>query len=360
MGFERSPFVPENSMRVWDKPISREITKTDEPRIYYPALGLTLTGNSHLSSILRSGNTLNPVLVEIPEQPGVFTSPLGLPEPFSTTFFENAQRARRKIITIAWIYLIATLALGLMIEELFRTMTAMFALLLTVIVYFLIDNRLGFSDKGLLTERARFYAWLFVQSRLYIALIAGLFIFSGAFQFGLGDDEFLEKYAMLFDHQNMETWRILTGSLVHAHPAHWLTNFTIAMGIAVVCGPTMKRFFFLVFLVGGTLSFLATLVLINLFGTPQNLGLVGTSGGLSALMGCQITLMIRDKTSYPTKSAHIMVFFLLVSSVIGTYFVSPVSLTCHLTGALAGSTLSFLVPNYLETTQEQATSRVTS
>ena len=129
-----------------------------------------------------------------------------------------------------------------------------------------------------LEQRARYYGWLFVSSRGYVAVYAALMAASGVLQFLLGGDQFLQRYALLYQAPDAEWWRIITGSLIHAGPAHWLANLAMGIGIAALSGPSLQRYFLPVFLVSGWFAFGAELVQQACMPQQNYDALVGTSG----------------------------------------------------------------------------------
>ena len=151
---------------------------------------------------------------------------------------------------------------------------------------------------------------------------------------------------MMFELPSDEGWRIVTGSLIHSRVAHWLSNFVMSIAIAAACGPVLRYYFLPIFFVGGVASFALTLAWNGYF-PSQNDGLVGTSGGMAALLGSHLILCVKNLQSFPKQFFLTILYFVLISLIVGAIFLSSTSLACHAFGLIAGALIGLLVPNYL-------------
>jgi len=303
-------------------------------------------GEDALLKVLRKGNILNPVLAEIPEQSGRFVHPILLPEEFSIAVYEKAVRDRILILKICAFYATLTTAGGAFFPDFLQAAVVMASMCLIVGGYCFVDYRTIFVRKERLAERCAYYGWLFLKCRSYLAAVIIIYLASGAWQFLAGGELFLDRWGLIYDLPDGEWWRVMTGSIIHSGPLHWLSNFAVAIGIAAACGPVLKKYFPVVFFLGGFASFLLCLAWNGLHPSDHD-GLVGTSGGLAALLGAQLFLCFRFKHSYPRQYYLTILYFVMISMIVAAIFLSSVSLPCHIFGLLAGAALAYGVPDYL-------------
>jgi|TARA_B110000261_G_scaffold148833_1_gene174912 membrane associated rhomboid family serine protease len=337
-------------LRVWDKSLKTSAGIQEEPRIHYPILGYYKTGTKALEQLLQNGNPLSPVLVEIPENPGVLAHPINLPPAFSSVFFINAVKNRKRMIVISACYTTAAILLGLIWES-FAELTSVPAILTaTMFLYLSLDYYSVFRGREDLAERCTYYGWIFSRCRPYLITAIVFFIASGITQFILGGDDYLDQFGMYFDLPDNQYYRILTGSLVHSQAAHYLTNFSFAIAVSAICGPSLRMSFVPLFLIGGTVSFGMTLLIEPYLNYPDSLGLVGTSGSIAALLGGLMVLIVKNPASYPKGLFYTITFFFTLGLVICAFFDSIISLSCHLFGAAAGLIWGLFLPDYLSST----------
>ncbi len=334
-------------MRIWDKRLRTTAGIREEPRVHYPILGYYKDGNQTLEHVLGHGNPINPALVEMPENPGTLVHPINLPPPFSDVFFTNAVKNRRRMIAITAFYTILAILLGLIWEPMAEPMTVSAILTCAILIYLSLDYYSVFLRQEDLAERCTYYGWIFSRFRPYLIITVVFFLASGIMQFIIGGDNFLDQFGMYFDLSDNEYYRILTGSLVHSQLAHYLTNFSVAIAVAAICGPSLRMNFVPLFLIGGTVSFGMTLLIEPYLTQADHMGLVGTSGGIAALLGGLMVLIVRNPASYPKGIFYTIAFFFTMSFVLSALFLSIISLSCHLFGAAAGLIWGLFVPDYL-------------
>lgn len=334
-----------NNVSIWETPF--EGRPRNEPAVFFPILGTYSDSPARFHRASQSGNLINPVLLSVPELEGRYVHMLNLPGEYAGNAFAKAVRDRRGLVAVLAAHLAICMLLTLFWDAFRYPLMIMIAFLAVSLIYMTADYLTTFQSRDFLQERARYYAWLFVSCRVYLISISLFFLASGAVQFS-SDDQFLEKFGLLYDLPEGEWWRALTGSLIHSGAVHWMTNFTIALVIAACCGPTQKYFFPLVFVLGGLLSFFLSLLYVDNFVTDPPYGLVGTSGGLAAVMACQLALCIRDRDWYPKRFYLAIGYFLLMTFIVGGIFVEKTSLVCHVFGVLVGLLMALVVPNYLK------------
>ena len=334
-------------MRIWERKFHLSGHMAGARSAYYPIFGLLRSDSGLVHKIIQHGNLLNPVLVETAEEGGVFVHPLLLEGGEGDAVYRKALRDRRNLLGMLLVCTLAACLSLFVIEEPKQIVFTLLAVLATAILYASADYRQVFKYRERLAERCMYYGWLFTSSRLYIFGLLSLFLVNGLFQFGLSDDGFLERFGMIYHTALIEPWRIVTGSLIHSGFAHWLTNLIIGVVIVSFCGPSQRHFAFPVFLLGGIISFSMTLAWVLYVVPSQADGLVGSSGGLSALLGSQLVLMTRHHRSYPDRFVWTVFYFVAVTMIAGGGFVDTVSLTCHVFGLLAGAMMGLVVPDYL-------------
>jgi membrane associated rhomboid family serine protease len=334
-------------LRTWDKSLRTTAGIQQEPRTHYPILGYHKVGSQALEHLLENGNPINPVLVEIPENPGTLVHPINLPPAFSDVFFTNAVKNRRRMIAIAAFYTTVAILLGLIWEPIAEPMAVTAILTGAIFIYLSFDYYSVFLKQEDLTERCTYYAWIFSRCRPYLIITVVFFLASGITQFITGGDDYLDQFGMYFDLPDNEYHRIFTGSLVHSQTAHYLTNFSFAIAVAAICGPSLRMSFVPLFLMGGTVSFGMTLLIEPYLNHAGGMGLAGTSGGISSLLGGLMVLIVRNTASYPKGLFYTIAFFFTLSLVLSAFFLSMVSLSCHLFGAAAGLIWGLFVPDYL-------------
>ena len=337
-------------MRVWDESLKTSTGIQEEPRVHYPILGYYKTGTQALEQLLQNGNPLSPVLVEIPENPGILTHPINLPPTFAGVFFTNAVKNRKRMIVIAACYTTVAILLGLIWKSFAELTVVPTILTATMFVYLSLDYYSVFRGHEDLAERCTYYGWIFSRCRPYLITAIVFFIASGITQFIIGGDDYLDQFGMYFDLADNEYYRMLTGPLVHSQAAHYLTNFSFAIAVSAICGPSLKMSFAPLFLMGGTASFGMTLLIEPYLDYPGSLGLVGTSGGIAALLGGLLVLIVKNPASYPKGLFYTIIFFFTLGLVISAFFVSIISLSCHLFGAAAGLIWGLFLPDYLSAT----------
>ena len=334
-------------MTTWQKQIRVPAIELDEPKIHYPIYGVVSSGIGRLNKLLKNGNIIDPTLVELPKQPGVLHHPINLPPEFSDVFFANAVKNRKRMITIAAFYTTLPMLLGLIWVSIAELMAITAILAGAMFSYLLLDYYSVFRKHEDLAERCTYYGWIFSCCRPYLIITIVFFLASGIAQFMLGGDEFLDQYGMYFDLPDNEYYRIFSGSLIHSQVAHYLANFSYAIAVAAICGPSLRMSFVPLFLIGGTASFGMTLLIEPYLDYPGSLGLVGTSGGISALLGGLIVLILKNPSSYPKGLFYTIGFFFLLGFGLATFFTSIISLSCHLFGAAAGLIWGSFLPDYL-------------
>ena len=346
-GADTGPNLGAKKLRIWDKSLKTRAGIQEEPRIHYPILGYHKAGAQTLERILENGNPLSPALVEMPENPGILAHPINLPPAFSDVFFTNAVKNRKRMIAIAACYTTVAILLGLIWESFAELMSVPAILTATMFIYLSLDYYSVFRGREDLAERCTYYGWIFSRCRPYLIITVMFFLASGIAQFIIGGDDFLDQFGMYFDLPDNEYYRIFSGSLVHSQAAHYLTNFSYAIAVSAICGPSLRMSFVPLFLIGGIASFGMTLLIEPYLDYPDSLGLVGTSGGISALLGGLIVLIVKNPTSYPKGLFYTIGFFFILGLGLNAFFVSIISLSCHLFGAVAGLIWGSFLPDYL-------------
>ena len=334
-------------MTTWQEQIKVPAMKLDEPKIHYPIYGVVSSGIGRLDKLLKNGNLLDPALVELPKQPGVLHHPINLPPAFSDVFFINAVKNRKRMIAIGAFYTTLPILLGLIWVSIAELMAIIAILAGAMFSYLLLDYYSVFRKHEDLAERCTYYGWIFSCCRPYLIITVVFFLASGITQFIIGGDDFLDQFGMYFDLPDNEYYRIFSGTLVHSQAAHYLANFSYAIAVSAICGPSLRMSFVPLFLIGGTASFGMTLLIEPYLDYPDSLGLVGTSGGISALLGGLIVLILKNPASYPKGLFYTIGFFFLLGFGLTTFFTSIISLSCHLFGALAGLIWGSFLPDYL-------------
>ena len=334
-------------MRIWDKSLRTTAGIQEAPRIHYPILGYHKAGAQSLERVLENGNPLSPVLAEIPENPGTLVHPINLPSAFSDVFFTNAVKNRKRMIAITAFYTTLPILLGLIWEPIADFTLVPAILTGAIFIYLSFDYYSVFLEREDLAERCTYYGWIFSRCRPYLIITVVFFLASGIAQFIIGGDDFLDQFGMYFDLPDNEYYRIFSGSLVHSQAAHYLTNFSYAIAVSAICGPSLRMSFVPLFLIGGTASFGLTLLIEPYLDYPDSLGLVGTSGGIAALLGGLIVLIVKNPASYPKGLFYTIGFFFMLGLGLNAFFVSIISLSCHLFGAAAGLIWGSFLPDYL-------------
>ncbi len=243
-------------------------------------------------------------------------------------------------------YSVVCVLLGLAYPDHWKATLTFLTIICVILLYCLIDEKIAFGSRDAFAERGRYYCWLSQNCRLYLVAVAVIYIFTGVVQFGLGGNQFIENYALAYSAIG-EPWRIVTGSLIHGSVAHWLTNFTMALMIACFAGPVLRGYFLTAFFCGGVLAFGLDWITYEFLKLQQADGLVGTSGGMAALVGAQVVLSLRFRASYPRYFFVTMIYFAVVTFVAASVFITKSSLTCHVFGLLAGAMMGLVVPDYL-------------
>lgn len=333
-------------MRIWDTPIKLRNKAMSEPQIWSCLTGVSKTGEDAINKLIKAGNPFTPCLVALPTSPNDFHHPGDLPDPYGQRFFERVHRNRKLTGFIALAYAAISLIVLLVVPSLKAIAGLMGSFCLLTTAYFALDNRLTYQNRSHFSERCRYYGWLFTSGPTYAWYFLAVFVVSGTIQFLLGSDQFLESYGLLFYAPLNEWWRVVSGSLIHSGPAHWLTNLSLALIIAIVSGPSLRLNMLPVFFFGGVFAFAVAFLWANWTGANSD-GLVGTSGGLAALLGCQITLIIKYRSSYPKLFLINVAFFFLIAFILSPLFIPSVSLACHLAGALFGLLFGVYVRDYL-------------
>ena len=346
-GAVAGPNLGARELRIWDKSLRTTTEIQEEPRIHYPILGYHKAGAQTLARVLENGNPLSPILAEIPENPGTMVHPINLPPAFSDTFFTNAVKNRKRMIAIGAFYTTLPILLGLIWETLAEPMSITAILAGAMFIYLSLDYYSVFLEREDLAERCTYYGWIFSCCHPYLIITIVFFLASGIAQFLMGGDDFLDQFGMYFDLPNNEYYRIFSGTLVHGQAAHYLTNFSYAIAVSAICGPSLRMSFIPLFLIGGTASFGMTLLIEPYLGYPDSLGLVGTSGGIAALLGGLIVLILKNPASYPKGLFYTIGFFFMLGLGLNAFFVSIISLSCHLFGAAAGLIWGSFLPDYL-------------
>lgn len=335
-------------MKSWDIKFNREVSGELVPHLYYPVTGYLTKSETLFRKTIEKGNLLNPVLVSLPENIGVFMHPLELPAEFASVLYKKALRDRIFILRMAIGYCLFFGLGGLFFVEVRPPAFGVSATLAVASIYLYLDYRSVFLSLELLRERCRYYGWIFLNCRAPIIAITCIFLVSGTTQFVFGDDKFLNDYALAYELPEGEYWRLLTGSLIHSGIAHWLTNFSMGVAIAAICGPVLRKYFIPILVLGGVISFYLTFVWNGYHLSSEHDGLVGTSGGLAALLGSHLMLCAKYKSSYPRHFGLTVLYFVLISLIAGAIFLERTSLACHIFGLFAGGLIALLVPNYLE------------
>jgi hypothetical protein len=312
------------------------------PNIRYQKAGIQA-----LERVLKNGNPLSPTLAEIPENPGTLVHPINLPPAFSDVFFTYAVKNRKRMVANSAFYTTLAILLGFIWEPIAELRLVTAILSDAIFMYLSFDYCSVFLEHDDLAERCTYYAWIFSRCRPYLIAAVVFFLASGIAQFVIGGDDYLDQFGMYFDPPDNECYRILTGSLVHGRQAHYLTNFSFAITVAAIGGPSLRMSFIPLFLIGGTVSFGMTLLIEPYLNHTIGKGLVGTSGGISSLLGGLMVLIVRNPASYPKGLFYTIAFFFTLSLVLSALFLSVVSLSCHLFGTAAGLTRGLFVPNFL-------------
>ena len=341
-------------MRVWESDLRLKSPAGNGLVSYSTFLGQWSTDPLKIQRVIAKCNLMNPVLIRTPESVDLFMHPVNLPG-------AEGEKARNKVLRdrtlLIRLYIVAILAFPLF-PLYFQKFSSLFwateVTFIVIAIYIAFDRHtvLQFRDK--LEERGRYYGWLFLKSRPYVAMLAAIFIVSGICQFGFGGRNFVDQWALDYSKAMDESWRFVTGPLIHGRLAHFLTNLTMGLGVAAIAGPSMQRYFLPVFLMGGILSFLGDFAYQSLFPREAYDGLVGTSGSIAALIGCLLALCLRYRHSYPYQMWVTILTFVFVSLIAGAIFMSSVSLTCHMFGLMAGAAMSLLIPDYLADPEKKA------
>lgn len=314
------------------------------PLVFYPFINRKRSGTAVFQRALSRPNLLQPTLVATEDTSARLVHPLCLPE--STRQCEKVRRDRRSVIFVTVAYFAACLVALFLLPEYRQLIARMMAFLAVIGAYCSLDYWLTFRSNDDLKDRANYYAWLFIKSPRYVYGFLIFYLLSGVLQWQ-DTETFLARYALLFDLPSNEPWRFMTGSLIHASLAHWLTNLVMCLGVVALCAPSLGLMTMPVFVGGGTLSFLATYVFESHFSVSSADGLVGTSGGIAALLGCMIGLTLRYPASYPKRLGFTVMYFLLVNSILGAIFQANTSLACHLAGAGVGAFVALFLPDRL-------------
>lgn len=136
-----------------------------------------------------------------------------------------------------------------------------------------------------------------------------------------------------------EYWRFLSVGLVHANIWHLLINMMSLYALGKALEPYMKRWKYLVLLVGSTVGSAAFLFVVQ-----GNVLAVGISGGLYGLMTTYFILLYRSGGLKDARVRNIMISTLLMNLLIN--FMPGVSWVAHLGGAIAGFFLTeILLPD---------------
>lgn len=331
---------------VWEEEVRLRTVST--PTVYYPIIGKFSQSKKRFDKALRTGNLLEPSLVSLAELNGRFVHALNLPDEHSLKTFQIAKRDRLRIVKMLSLCFTVTLLLAVFVDPAYPGLV-LSAIMATTLAYFFFDYWSVFRHRERLQERAKFYGWLFLHCRFYLIGTTVFFVLSGVIQF-FGGPDFLDRFGLIFDLPDGEYWRLVTGSLIHSGIPHWIGNFSVAIGVAGCCGPLQKKFFLPIFLLGGIISFFLSLMYENFIQPDIVDGLVGTSGGMAAVLGCQLVLCIRDKSSYPQDFYLAIGYFLMIGFIVAAIFIENTSLPCHVFGLLAGAVMSLFVPNYMEVT----------
>lgn len=334
-------------MRVWESEIRRTLIG-ESPHLFYTIPNYLSSGEARLEKVINRGNILNPVLVETAETPGVFFHPVNLPGEYGLRAYRKALRDRLLVIKMVAFYTAVFVLIALAFDSISKTALVMSGFGLVVTLYAYVDYREVFLTRELLAERCCYYGWLFLACRPYLALFLLFYLSSGILQFLLAGENFLDRYGMSFEQSETEWWRILTGSLIHSGVAHWLSNLSLSIVIAAACGPVLRAYVLPIFLLGGMVSFYLVLFFNGIYPSEEHVGLVGTSGGLAALLGAQLVLIFRYRKSYPFRYGLTILYFVLISLILGSLFMNSSSLGCHIFGLAAGVFLGFFVPDYLK------------
>ncbi len=338
-------------MRVWDKVHKGTPSYDAEPKVWSAITGSFRSGEAALDRSITAGNLLNPVLVELPISPGSFYHLADLPsEPLQQAFFKRTLRNRQLVLWIAVVYALCSVVIYSLLPALQAPALFLGVGCAFVACYLLIDRNITFRNIESFAERGRYYGWLFVNGRPYVRTSIVFFLTVGFVQFILGGPDFLKNWGLLYQLAGAEPWRIMTGSMIHSSVAHWLTNASIGVGIAALAGPSLKHFFAPVFLIGGIFAFLTTYFWQSYMPGSTD-GLVGTSGGLAALIGGLTAMAIRFRNSYPKHFYFTLGFLFLISFLLGAAFFINTSVVCHLSGALTGACIALALPDYLTESQ---------
>lgn len=137
---------------------------------------------------------------------------------------------------------------------------------------------------------------------------------------------------------NGEYWRLITPIFLHASLTHLLFN-SLSL---ILFGPGLERMlgkgkFILIYLLGGILANVATLML-----APLHYSHLGASGAIFALFGIYFYMVFFRPDLLNTANSQIILTILVISLVM-TFFTSNVNIYAHLFGFLAGTILAPLI-----------------
>lgn len=207
-------------------------------------------------------------------------------------------------------------------------------------------DRCVYGSASHVMDRTRFFAWLLGNDTfLRAGIVCATMLFSLAamqllFQSRTGGfDPLFEHFGGLYRSiEAGEIWRLVTTSLMHASPVHFLSNAALLMVVA--------PFVFVFARWLAALAFLAGCVGGNLLQwqlAPQGDGLVGSSGGVFALYGAALAISILGRRQFPAGLAVQVAVLSTVSLVAASAFGSSVAHVTHGAGFVLGMALTFLV-----------------
>ena len=307
----------------------------------FPLVNLQIDGRSAVERYQRYANILAPVLLSSPATGGKYLPPLLL----------DSGTLAAKLYCNAKIMLVGS---------------SLFAVLGSVLLYFVTDLRLSLSwfgmmsvcfgyayfsyrnasEPGFLTGRSSFYGWSMVSGvnparfyLLFMCLIGGLQYLASEH---LSFDEVLNRYGLLFKAvPEGEYWRILTGPYLHTGLAHWLANILVGAGLVLVYWPCLGYRTVAVFVLCASASFLGTYAY-TLVAQTELIGIVGVSGGIAGITGTFLAATYRYADLFPDKMTTTTIYVALISFLAFSYVTSPVSFSAHLTGFLLGIAIGFI------------------
>jgi membrane associated rhomboid family serine protease len=202
------------------------------------------------------------------------------------------------------------------------------------------------ENKSKWTHEINFLSWIEIQKTPWTELLLGCIILVGIVQSIMGIQAISNPaFSPIFtvgivkpDVWSGESWRLLTGTLIHGNVVHFFFNFFALREFAKLIEVLTHSFYVpIVFMLSALVGSLLSLAML-----PDATS-VGSSGGILGLLGFLCILMLKQRKYFPLAIVQMLfvdVIYIAVMGLVGYQFIDNAA---HFGGFMTGMLLAILL-----------------